>query len=502
MKKAFLAFISLTLLCTACQDENEFSRSADATIFSSDSSNSINNTASTGENTDVSSGTSSNEIVENSFILTSEEQTSTFSIDADGASLANTRRHIQELNTLPHPFAVRTEEFINYFNYDYPQPEPGHPIGLEGEVSTCPWNPDHKLVRIGMKGKDLDRSFYPPSNLVFLIDVSGSMNSDDKLGLLKQGFSRFADQLRPEDRISIVTYASNPRVVLPSTPGSDRLTIKSGIEALSAGGSTNGEGGILTAYDIAEANFIDGGNNRIIIGTDGDFNVGISSQDELTSLIEEKREGGIFLSVLGVGLFFNEGTMEQLANHGNGTFEYLDRLEEIEKVFVNEYNKFFAVAKDVKVQVEFNPENVEAYRLIGYENRLLENEDFEDDTKDAGEVGAGQSITALYEIVPTDNLNLRNSAFTINFRYKFPDLDVSIPLDLDIFDEGNTFNEATANHRFAAAVASFGLLVRDSEYKGETSYEDIRRWADSARTFDPYGYKEEFIQLIDAASGL
>lgn len=456
---------------------------------------------STGNNTPVE-GESYNEIIENPFIETSEEEISTFSIDADGASYSNTRRHLNS-GRLPQSSIIRTEEFVNYFNYDYPDPQGNHPIGLEGEVSGCPWADDHKLVRIGIKGRDIVRQQYPASNLVFLVDVSGSMNGTDEIGLLKQGFNLLVNQLRPEDRISLVTYASNPRVVLPSVSGSEKETIRRAIDDLSAGGSTNGEGGILAAYDIAEANFIEGGNNRIILATDGDFNVGVSSQDELVDLIEVQREKDIFLTVLGVGRGnYQEGKMEQIANNGNGNFEYLDNLDQCKKVFVDEYNKFFAVAKDVKVQVAFNSEVVKSYRLIGYENRLLTTEEFEDDTKDAGEIGAGQCITALYEIIPQDDPNQARSAFTIDFRYKFPTADTSIPISLDIYDEGNSFESASDDHRFASAVAAFGLELRDSEYKGEIDYQKISNWAEGARSYDPYGYKAKFNELVNLAASL
>jgi len=502
MKKLALLLCTSLFLWTACEsdlgsDPTTSSPEGTSSVFGSDDNTFGNN----GGGDPTGSG-QPNEIIENPFVETTEESISTFSIDADGASYSNSRR-LLVAGQLPHHDVIRTEELVNYFNYDYPNPTGSHPIGLEGEISTCPWAESHKLVRIGIKGREIVRQQYPASNLVFLVDVSGSMNGKDELGLLKEGFKLMVDQLRWEDRISLVTYASNPRVVLPSVSGSDKETIRKAIDDLSAGGSTNGEGGILTAYDIAEANFIEGGNNRIILATDGDFNVGVSSQEELVELIEVQREKDIFLTVLGVGRgHYQEGKMEQLANNGNGNFEYLDNIDQCRKVFIDEYNKFFAVAKDVKVQVEFNPEVVKAYRLIGYENRLLTTEEFEDDTKDAGEIGAGQCITALYEIIPASDPNTASSAFTIDFRYKFPTADTSIPISMDIYDEETTFESASDDHRFAAAVAAFGLQLRDSEYKGEITYQKISNWAEDSRSYDPYGYKAQFSTMVNMARNL
>ncbi|MEM6770825.1 MAG: von Willebrand factor type A domain-containing protein, partial [Bacteroidota bacterium] len=334
------------------------------------------------------------ETTENPFVDVAKEAISTFSIDADGGSYANVRRFLQQERMLPPPAAVRTEEFINYFPLNYPFTNQEHPIALNGEISSCPWAEDHRLVRIGIQGKPLATAEIPRSNFVFLVDVSGSMDSRGKLDLLKAGMHRFVDAMSPEDYLSIVTYASRTGVHLKSTSGSDKRAIRVSIDALEAGGGTNGGAGIMLAYEQADKNFIPKGNNRILLGTDGDFNVGLTNHDELISLIENKRKDGVFLTVLGVGSGnYNEATMEQLANKGNGTYEYLDKLAQLEKVFFGERGKFFTVAKDVKVQVEFNPKQVAQYRLIGYENRMLETQDFTDDAKDAGEIGAGQSIT-------------------------------------------------------------------------------------------------------------
>lgn len=442
------------------------------------------------------------EYKENEFITTLEESTSTFSIDADGGSYSNTRRFLNK-NQLPPRGAIRSEEFMNYFNLNYAEPTGQHPIALNGEISSCPWNPQNKLLRIGIQGKSISENEFPRSNFVFLIDVSGSMSSPDKLELLKEGFKIFTDQLADGDRVSIVTYSGQSGVLLPSTPGSEKETIKAAIDQLGAGGSTAGAQGIITAYDIALQNFIEGGNNRVVLGTDGDFNVGVSSQEGLVELIEEKRELGVFLTVLGVGTGnYQDAKMEQLADNGNGTYEYLDNLEQAKKVLIYEFQKFFTVAKDVKVQVHFNPDVVFAYRLIGYENRLLENEDFEDDEKDAGEIGAGQNITALYELIPSVMSLPNSSAITIDFRYKLPAEDTSIPLTMDVLDSPQSFHSASEDMRFAACAAGFGMMLWDSQYKGDLTYEKIINWAGNATTYDPYGFRAEFIQLVNKAKDL
>ncbi|MCB9264127.1 MAG: VWA domain-containing protein [Lewinellaceae bacterium] len=499
MKKLLLYTLSLALALAGCTKEEDLGQERNYTGLSATSDGGFY--TGSGNINFSGSGETYNEIVENPFILVEEEPTSTFSIDADGASFSNVRRFLNN-DQLPPVDAIRTEELVNYFNYDYEAPAGAHPIALNGEVSSCPWAPEHRLVRIGIKGKELPA--YPASNMVLLIDVSGSMKSGDKLDLLKESFKLFVDELSGEDRLAIVTYAGQAGLLLPSTPGSEKAQIKSAIDKLGAGGSTAGAEGIITAYQIAQENFIQGGNNRVLLGTDGDFNVGPSSQEELVSLIEEKRDFGIFLTVLGVGTGnLNDAMLEQLADNGNGTYEYIDNLEQAKKVFIYEFGKFYTVAKDVKVQVDFNPSIVYSYRLIGYENRLLENEDFEDDQKDAGEIGAGQSITALYEIVPASGGSTLNvPAFSIDFRYKHPDEGVSALLNLEVLDEGLSFAQASENMRFAAAVASFGLLLRDSEYKGETSCETIRQWAGGAVGFDPFGFRQEFLQLVEKAGNL
>lgn len=438
---------------------------------------------------------------ENPFLKTVEIPVSTFSIDADGASYSNMRRYILMDKKLPPKAAIRTEELINYFNMDYQANTLEHPIGLNGEVSTCPWNKGNKLIRIGIKGKNIPYSQLPPSNFVFLIDVSGSMSSDDKLELLKTGFKLFIDQLTSQDRIAIVTYAGAAAVLLESTPGNEKNKINTAIDKLGAGGSTAGAQGIITAYEIAQKNYIKNGNNRVILGSDGDFNVGISNTDELVKLIEEKRESGIYLTTLGVGRGnLNDNMMEQIANNGNGNYEYLDNLEQLKKVFIYEFSKFYPVAKDVKVQVEFNPDIVKEYRLIGYENRILKEEDFENDKKDAGEIGADQSITALYEIIPVDGVDFREkSTFTIKFRYKFPDSDTSIPLNLEIFDEGKSFENASDYMKLTAAISSFSMILRNSQYKGTSSYKNIQNWLKNLNLKDDHKLIDELEIIVDKA---
>jgi Ca-activated chloride channel family protein len=439
----------------------------------------------------------SDKIVENPFVKTADSATSTFSIDADGASYALARRAFSENLKIDFE-SLRTEEYINYFTYDYSDPTTDDNIAVNGEVSACPWNDAHKLIRIGIKGKSIAKENYPAANFVLLIDVSGSMAGADRLQLLKEGFIDFANQMRPQDRIAIVTYAGYQSLALPSTPGTQKSKIIDAISKLGSGGGTNGSGGIILAYDIAKQNFIANGNNRVILGTDGDFNIGVTNTEDLVKLVEEKREQGIFLTTVGVGVGnFNDAMMEKIANKGNGNFEYIDNREQLKKVFIEEYNKFVTVAKDVKVQVTFNASLVEEYRLIGYENRVLQNNEFEDDKADAGEIGAGQTITALYEIKPKSNVNFKIApTFTINFRYKKPTVSVSIPLDLDIYDAGRSFESSSENMRFASSLAALGLYLRKSAYKGNVTLAQISAWATNAKSFDPFGYRAKHLELL------
>lgn len=442
---------------------------------------------------------------DNPFVKADSQRVSTFSVDADGASYANVKRFIVEDKQLPPKAAVRIEEFINYFNMDYADPTNGAPIALNGEIADCPWQQAHQLIRIGIKGKSIPVAQLPPANWVLLIDVSGSMTSDDKLPLVVKGFKLFVENtMRANDRLAIVTYAGEAGTALESTSGKDKSKILKALDKLKSGGSTNGEGGINKAYDIALANFFPGGNNRIILATDGDFNVGISSQSDLIQLIEEKRDKGVFLTTIGVGRGnYNDAMLEQLANNGNGTAEYIGDEGQARKVLVNEFNRFYTVAKDVKVQVEFNPQIVRKWRLIGYENRVLNAQDFTDDKKDAGEIGAGQTVTALYEIeLQPQGGTLSLPTFKIDFRYKAPDADISDALSLDIYDEHHTFAQASESMRFAAATAAFGMLLRDSPYKGNVNYDQVLDWTKNAKSYNPFNYKDELLEMMNKAKSL
>ncbi len=437
------------------------------------------------------------EYVENPFLKASEKPLSTFSIDADGASYANMRSFLQ-YNTLPPAQAVRIEEFLNYFTFDYPEPASGENISLDSELSECPWADGHQLLRLGIKGMTVADEDLPNQNFVYLIDQSGSMQGADRIDLLKAGFTAMADEMRPQDKVSIVTYASKAGVLLNPTFGDRRNEIKKAISQLKAGGSTAGYDGISKAYELAEKSFIPGGNNRIIIGSDGDFNVGASSVEELVELVKAKRDKGIYLTVIGVGRGnLNDNMMEQIADNGNGNYEYVDNVEQLEKVFIKEKSKFFAVAKDSKVQVTFNPEYVDQYRLIGYENRLLNDEDFKDDSVDAGEIGAGQTITALYEIIPAEKAS--GSAGTFDFRYKKPEENSSRELKVSIASSVilPKIDDASENQRFAASVAACGLILRDSKYRGTASLDMARALASSAGRFDPNGYRAGYLELLD-----
>ena len=431
---------------------------------------------------------------ENQFVAASEMPTSTFSVDTDGASYTIMRRYFNN-DQKPPVASVRIEEYLNYFTFDYPEPHSGHNVSLQTEIASCPWTDGNYLLRIGLKGKDIPESQLPPTNYVFLIDVSGSMDSPDKLGILKEGFNSLVDVLGAQDRIAIVTYAGSSRVVLKSTSCDEKSKIKKAIGKLSAGGSTAGAQGILTAYEIAKENFIPGGNNRIIIGSDGDFNVGPSSNEALVGLIEGQRDYGIYLTVLGVGSGnLNDSMMEQLANKGNGTYEYIDNVDQMQKVFVNERSKFHAVAKDCKIQVNFNSAVVEKYRLIGYENRVMNNDDFDDDKKDAGEIGVGQTVTAIYEIVPTETFS--GKAADIDIRYKLPSGAKNVmTLGGSAQAADTNIMSASENMRFAAGVTAFGLRMKNSEFKGKADKAMVLELCAEATGSDPFGYRQEFVRL-------
>lgn len=460
-------------------------------------------------------------IHENGFKSVVNAPLSTFSIDVDAASYSNMRRFLNN-GSKPPIDAVRIEEMINYFDYDYPSPSNGHPFSIYQEVSAAPWNNENLLLHIGLQGEKLDFDKLPPSNIVFLLDVSGSMNNANKLPLLKKSLQLLVNQLDEEDRIAIVVYAGSSGLVLPSTSGNEKETILGALNQLEAGGSTAGGAGLKLAYKVASENFIRKGNNRVILATDGDFNVGISSDAEMERLIEKEREKGIFISVLGFGMGnYQDSKMEIIADKGNGNYAYIDNILEAKKVLVNEFGgTLFTIAKDVKIQIEFNPAVVESYRLIGYENRLLNNEDFDDDKKDAGELGSGHTVTALYEIVPAkkgsemsgslkyQNTEIKPSALsademaTVKFRYKKPDSDKSILLEEIIPEKTVATSKTSANFRFSAAVAGFGMLLRNSEFKGNLTWKSVTEMAESAKGVDKNGYRSEMIQLVKLAQHL
>ncbi len=458
-------------------------------------------------------------IVENRFTSPFTNPLSTFSIDVDKASYSNIRRMINA-GILPDKNAIRLEEMINYFNYDYPQPTNEHPFSIHMESSTCPWNKDHDIISIGIQGKKIEPKNIPASNLVFLIDVSGSMSSSNKLPLVKSSLTALVKQLRPIDKVSIVVYAGAAGLVLNPTTGDMKKDIIDAIENLSAGGSTAGGAGIKLAYNIAEKNIIKEGNNRIILCTDGDFNVGVNSEADLEDLIVSERDKGIFLTVLGYGMGnYKDSKMEILADKGNGNYAYIDSQLEADKVLVKEMTgTLFTIAKDVKIQVEFNPALVKSYRLIGYENRVLQDWEFNDDTRDAGEIGAGHSVTAMYEIEYVDdkskinedlkyqktsiNTGFEEEVFTIKFRYKPPQSNTSILIEEVLKKSNNPFESASENLRFAATVAQFGMLLRNSEYKGSSTFDNIIEQAKKCKTFDEEGYRAEFINLVKASTSL
>ncbi len=460
-------------------------------------------------------------ITSNSFKNVTDEPLSTLSIDVDTASYAHMRRYLQN-NQLPPVDAIRIEEMINYFSYNYPQPNGDDPMTIITEISDAPWHNEHKLVHIGIQGKQIDMSKAPASNLVFLIDTSGSMRDD--IWLVKRSLEMLVDNLREEDSISIVAYAGSAGLVLRPTSGSNKRTILQAINRLQSGGSTAGGAGIELAYRMAKKNFIHDGNNRVILATDGDFNVGVTSEGNLTRLIEKKREDHIFLSVLGFGYGnYQDSIMEQLADKGNGNYSYIDNLLEAKKVLVKEMGgTLFTIAKDVKIQVEFNPAKVKSYRLIGYENRLLNKEDFNDDKKDAGELGSGHTVTALYEITlfdsqeSTSNVDAlkyqttitnesakdSNEILTVKLRYKSPEGNNSQLITMPVTEIFIEFDESSDDFRFSSAVAAFGMLLRDSEFKGDLSYKKIQEIARQSKGKDLQGYRSEFVRLIELAEVL
>jgi Ca-activated chloride channel homolog len=462
-------------------------------------------------------------LAESTFTSTAQQSLTTFSADVDRASYTTTRAALQR-GEMPFRKGVRIEEFINYFDYNYPSPIDNKPIIAQTEITNSPWNPGLQLLRIGIQTQRTDTEKLPASNLVFLIDVSGSMDAENKLPLVKQALYLLIEQLRAIDKVAIVVYAGNSGLVLPATSGANKAAIKAALENLEAGGSTAGGAGIELAYSEALKNFAPKGNNRVILCTDGDFNVGVSSVGALQNLIEEKRKSGVFLSCLGFGNGnYKDTTMETLADKGNGNYAYIDNLAEAKKVLVNEFGgTIVTVAKDVKLQIEFNPAYVKAYRLIGYENRKLNNEDFNDDKKDAGDLGSGHSVTALYEIVPQgvtspylaniDALKYKKNALqtqtakgevaTLKIRYKKPNSNSSEKIAQVIVAQSLDFEKASENMRFAAAVAQFGLLLRESEFKGQATYEAVLKTAANAMQSDSEGYRKEFLELVKTAERL
>lgn len=454
---------------------------------------------------------------ENGFKSVTLNPLSTFSVDVDGASYSNIRRYING-GSLPPIDAVRVEEMINYFDYNYKIPKK-KPFSINTELSYAPWNENHLLLHVGLKGKTIDMKDVPYSNIVFLLDVSGSMNSPNKLPLVKSSLKLLLEKLRPEDRVAIVVYAGNSGLVLPSTSCSEKEEILKALDNLKAGGSTAGGAGLKLAYKVAQENFITDGNNRIVLATDGDFNVGQSSNGDMLRLIENHRDKGIGISVLGFGMGnYKDDKMEIIANKGNGNYAYIDNLLEAKKVLVNEFGgTFFTIAQDVKFQLEFNPAEVEKYRLIGYENRLLNEEDFKDDTKDAGEIGAGHTVTALYEIIPkapakkldqnlkyqdvtlNDYAKKSKDLITLKLRYKQPGASKSKLIEQEVKAIPSVLNSTSSNFRFSAAVAGFGMLLRNSEYKGNITWDKVTLLAKLARGEDELGYRGEFVRLVNSA---
>lgn len=477
------------------------------------------------------------ELIENDWVETATENTSTFSIDVDTASYTLIRNYLLKSHYMPPKDYVRIEEMINYFDYDYPQPEEGRPFSVTMEMADSPWNKDTKLVMFGLQGKMLDPDKVPAHNLVFLIDVSGSMFGDDRLGLLKKSFKKLVEKLDKDDKVSIVTYASGVNTLLDSVSGDKKDEIIEAIENLEAGGSTAGYDGIQRAYALAEKNYSKDANNRIILATDGDFNVGISNTAQLVSYIEEERNKGIYLTILGFGMGnYQDDRMEQLSNAGNGNYFYVDNERESDKIFTYDLmGTMFTIAKDVKLQVVFNPEKIAKYRLIGYENRVMANEDFNDDTKDAGEIGAGHRVTAFYEVIfaekkpaetpetdpeteeggepaetdpneddpaaEPETIFGEDDFLVLKMRYKEPDQDISKYMDT-VMTSANILAEMSQNMGFASSVAEFGMLLRDSKFKADSSYDSVLKRAKANIGKDTFGFRGEFIELVEIAKSL
>lgn len=464
-----------------------------------------------------------NAITPNIFHSPLTDPLSTFSIDVDTATYSNVRRMLNQ-GQLPTPNTIRAEEILNYFSYNYPEPKGEHPFSVYTEMGVCPWNQKRNLVHIGIQGRKIDMSKAPANNLVFLLDVSGSMDYANKLPLVKQSMDLLLENMRPQDRIAIVVYAGAAGLVLPSTSGEERSKISDALTRLQAGGSTAGGAGIQLAYKTAVENLIPGGNNRIILCTDGDFNIGASSDADMTKLIEDNRNKGVFLTVLGFGMGnYKDNRLELLADKGNGNYAYIDDIMEARKVLVNEMGAtLYTIAKDVKLQIEFNPAHVKAYRLIGYENRLLRDEDFRDDTKDAGELGAGHSVTAIYEIIPANSkeeipgldplkyqdVKISDEALkspevmTVKLRYKLPDADASIPLETPVYNKTLGLADVSETFNFSCAAVGYAMMLSDSEFKAALTWDMVRDLARNNLGQDAEGYRAEFLQLIEKAQQL
>ncbi len=489
MRKATIGLWLLTAFSTAaCGSYKFYSPSPPASVAAMDT-------------VAAQSSESYAKIVENGFVSVAQQPVSTFAADVDTASYSNVRRFLTN-GSLPPRDAVRIEELINYFSYDYPEPSGDAPFSVTTELAPAPWNPSHRLLHIGLQGKRLERGELPPHNLVFLLDVSGSMNEPNKLPLLKRSLKELVETLDQDDRVAIVVYAGASGLVLPSTPATQRTKILEALDRLEAGGSTNGGAGIELAYRTARAALRPGGVNRVLLATDGDFNVGITDHDDLVRLIERERDAGVFLTVLGYGMGnYKDSTLEALANKGNGNYAYIDDIAEARKVLVREAGgTLVTIAKDVKIQVELDPASVQKYRLIGYENRLLRREDFDDDRKDAGEIGAGHSVTALYEIVPASGVSTDSALGALRLRYKLPAEDQSRLIEHGL--PGAVAEQPSDNFRFSAAVAGFGMLLFGSEHKGNASFQSVSELARGALGQDPHGYRRELVSLIERAHQL
>lgn len=514
---SWLVVIVISFIAFGCSEEGQYGRRSTMTKVAQDERSDASESP-TEHNTEAY-----DHIEDNPFLAAKQNPLSTFSIDVDTAAYTNMRRYLND-GQLPPKDAVRVEELINYFPYSYQPPGNNDPFAAHVEVGPCPWNPKHQLAKIGIKGKEMMREERGVANLVFLVDVSGSMESVNKLPLLQQSLMLLVKQLGAEDRVAIVVYAGASGLVLPSTACKDPTTIINALERLQAGGSTNGGGGIELAYAVALQHWQEHGINRVILCTDGDFNVGITNNGDLTRLIEQKRNAGVYLTVLGFGMGnYKDSTLEKLADMGNGNYAYIDTLLEARKVLVEQLDgTLVTIAKDVKVQVDFNPAHVAAYRLLGYENRLLRSEDFRNDAKDAGEIGAGHTVTALYELVPPGeadsarvaeaskyqtNIEANNDVasqewMTIKLRYKEPDGSESKLLSFPVKGSDRALADTSTDFRFAAAVAAFGMLLRESEYKGQASFAQVLELAVNSRGDDKQGYRHEFEQLVKLAQAI